>query len=137
MGELTKKGTYGFSLRNISKDQAKDTGMAMVLICLIVAYFYNNTFVIVSIILLLINMIVPQIYRPVAFIWFGISNILGTMMSKVILTIIFFVLVTPVGLLRKIAGADSLQLRKWKKDSSSVFEIREYEYQPEDVDKPY
>ncbi len=127
----------GYFLKNISNEQSKDTGMAMVLICLLLAYFYSDKFVAVSIILLLVDMTVPRVYRPVAIVWLGFSTLLGTIMTKVLLTIIFFTLVTPVGIVRRMLRADSLQLRKWKKDNSSVFQIRDHEYQPEDVDKPY
>ena len=127
-----------FFPRKISKDQAKDTGMAMVLICFLLGYFsQKQDFFTLGIALLLIDMIYPNLYRPVATIWFGLSHILGTITSKLLLAIIFFVIVTPVGLIRRIIGADSMQLKKWKKDDSSVFGIREHIFQPEDIEKPY
>ncbi|MBW1836752.1 MAG: hypothetical protein JRI99_07345, partial [Deltaproteobacteria bacterium] len=67
-----------FFPKNIDKNQAKDTGMAMVLICLLFGYFgQNNKLIALSIPLLIIDMIFPDIYRPLAKIWFGISNLLG------------------------------------------------------------
>lgn len=123
---------------HISENQSKDTGMAMVLIFLLIGYFSgNNIYFILAIPLLVINMVVPNIYRPVAKIWFGLSIILGTIVSKLLLTVIFFVIVTPIGIIRKIAGADSLQLKKWKKGSSSVFVVRDYIFRSDDIDKPY
>ena len=127
-----------FFPKKISKDQAKDTGMAMVLICFILGYFsQKQDFFTLGIVLLLIDMIYPNLYRPVATIWFGLSLILGTINSKLLLTMIFFVIVTPVGLIRRIIGADSLQLKRWKKDDSSVFGVREHIFQPEVIEKPY
>ena len=111
-----------FFPKKISKDQAKDTGMAMVLICLLLGYVSQaQDFFTLGIVLLLIDMIYPNLYRPVAILWFGLSQVLGTLSSKLLLTIIFFVLVTPVGWIRRITGADSMQLKRWKKDDSSVF----------------
>jgi len=127
-----------FFPKKISKDQAKDTGMAMVLICLLLGYVSQaQDFFTLGIVLLLIDMIYPNLYRPVAILWFGLSQVLGTLSSKLLLTIIFFVLVTPVGWIRRITGADSMQLKRWKKDNSSVFGIREHLFQPEDIEKPY
>jgi len=127
-----------FFPKKISKDQAKDTGMAMVLICFILGYFsQKQDFFTLGIVLLLIDMIYPNLYRPEFAIWFGLSLILGTINSKLLLTMIFFVIVTPVGLIRRIIGADSLQLKRWKKDDSSVFGVREHIFQPEDIEKPY
>jgi multisubunit Na+/H+ antiporter MnhG subunit len=122
----------------IGKNQAKDTGMAMVLICLLCGYFgQNDTWVVLSIPLLIINMIFPDIYRPLAKIWLGISVLLGTIMSKFILTIIFFVILTPIGITRKMFGADAMQIKKWKKNSDSVFKVRNHIFEPKEIEKPY
>ncbi len=124
--------------KHISKDQAKDTGMAMVLICLLLGlYLKENVCYILSIILLLINMIVPVVYRKVAVVWLGFSHILGTIMSKVILSLIFFGVVVPVGILRKLSGSDSMKLKQWKKNNTSVFTSRDHEYHAEDIENPY
>ena len=128
----------GYFPKNISETQSKDTGMAMVLICLLIAYFSQSSqFVTLSILLLIVDMTVPNIYRPLAKIWIGITHILGTIVSKLLLTIIFFTLVTPVGVTRRIFGADSLQLKKWKKVTVSVFTIRDHHFQPEEIERPY
>lgn len=127
-----------FIPKTITKDQAKDTGMAMVLICLLIAFFAEiRFFYSLAILLLLINMIWPNIYKPVAKVWLGLSHLLGSIMSKIILTIVFIVLVLPVGLIRRALGKDSLQLKKWKKDRVSVFKIREHEFTSDDINHPY
>lgn len=130
--------TKEFFQRTISHDQAKDTGMAMVLICLLIAFFGKKPqYCGIAIILLLADMIWPAIYQPMAKIWLGFSHIMGTVMSKVILTIVFFVLVTPLGYVRGIMGKDSLQLKKWKKDRSSAFRNRNHTFKAEDIEHPY
>ncbi len=122
----------------ISPEQAKDTGMAIVLISLLIAIGSGKQqFVIIAILLLLVNMIKPVLYKPVAKIWFGFSHLLGTVMSKIILTVIFFILVLPVGLLRRVMGKDTLQLKAWKKGKRSVFRIREYKFTSKDIQNPY
>lgn len=133
-----KTDKNSFLPKTVSRDQAKDTGMAMVLICLLVWYFGNfEKLFALSLILLIINMIVPNIYKPVAKLWLGLSNFLGTIMSKILLTFLFFILVTPTGIFRRIIGKDTLQLKKWKDGSASVFQVRDYLYKPKDIDKPY
>lgn len=138
MIDLKVQKREGFIPKKITRDQAKDTGMAMVFICLLIGCFgQKQLFVALSIPLLLINMIWPTVYKPVAKLWLGLSHLLGTIVSKIILTAIFFVLVTPVGFIRRIFGADSLQLRKWKKGRSSVFRVRQHKFKPEDIRQPY
>lgn len=125
-------------LRRATNDQARDTGMAMVLICLLLAYWgHHPQFLPLAIALLLLTMAWPKIFRPLAVLWFGLSHIMGNVVSKVFLTILFFGLVTPIGLIRRMLGKDSLQLRQWKKDTGSVLVQREGAFRPEDLVNPY
>jgi hypothetical protein len=127
-----------FISKSITTNQAKDTGMAMVLICLLIAFFGGKQFFYgLAILLTLINMIWPNVFKPVAKIWLGFSHILGSVMSRIILSIIFLVLVLPVGFVRRAIGKDPLQLKKWKKDHASVFKTREHEFTSEDIKHPY
>ena len=128
----------GFIPVIITPEQAKDTGMAMVLICLLIAVFSGKkNWEFLALALLLINMIRPAIYRPVAKVWLGFSHLLGTLMSKVILSGIFFVLVVPVGLLRRAIGKDALRLKEWKQGNGSVFKIRDHKFTADDIINPY
>jgi hypothetical protein len=132
------KRIKGFIPATASREQAKDTGMAMVLICLLIAVLGGKQrFVFIAILLLLINMIRPDIYKPLAKLWLGLSHMMGTIMSKVILTIIFFILVMPVGLLRRLMGKDTLRLKEWKKGNRSVFKIRDHKFTSDDIMNPY
>ena len=127
-----------FIPRIITVDQAKDTGMSMALICLLIAFFGDKQALYgLAIILILINMIWPTVFGPIAKIWLGFSYLLGLVMSRVILSIIFFLLVIPVGFLRRIMGKDSLQLNKWKCNHASVFKKREHEFTSDDIKYPY
>ena len=132
------KKIQGFIPQLITTDQSKDTGMAMVLICLLIAFFAGKqSFYGLAILLVLINMMWPNVFSPVAKIWLGFSHILGSVMSRIILSIIFLVIVLPVGFVRRIIGKDTLQLKKWKKDHASVFKTREHEFTSEDIKHPY
>ena len=138
MIDIVTRKTTSFIPKNISRDQAKDTGMAMTLLCLLVWYISNvRYYITAAILLLLITMIVPQVMSPVAKLWFGFSHMLGTFMSTLILSLLFFIIVTPVGLVRRLAGHDSMKLREWKKDKASVFKIRGHTFTASDIKHPY
>ena len=125
-------------LLSSTPEQAKDTGMAMVLICLLLGYVGKfPKFLGVSIILLLLTMACPRIFKPLAGLWFGLSHLLGQVISKLVLTLIFFLVVTPVGLIRRWTGADSLQLKKWKRGTDSVFVVRRGVVPNKDLLDPY
>ncbi len=122
----------------ISKKQSSDTGMAIVLILLIITMLTeNNVFVFISVIALIINMIFPNFYYPSAIVWLGLSHILGVIVSKIILTIVFFLLVVPVSVIRRLLGKDSLQLNDFKKSNVSVMKVRDYKFSASDIEKPY
>jgi hypothetical protein len=123
---------------NISKHQAKDTGMAIVLILLLLGFFLNDSLYFkLSVIFLLVNMIYPLIYKPMAIIWLGFSFLLGTVVSKILLSLVFFIVVLPVALIRRLMGIDSLKIQKFKKSSQSVFENRDITYSGKDIENPF
>ncbi len=126
----------GFFFKKITLDQCKDGGMALVLVALLVAQLgHLPKLVGVAIVLLLLLMVKPGLYRPFARLWFGLSELLGTVMSKVILTLVFFVVVTPIGVLRRALGADAMRLKAWKKDTASVFKVRGETVEAKDVEQ--
>jgi hypothetical protein len=122
----------------MTKDQCRDTGMAMVLIFLITYFFLKlENFIYGAIALHVLNMAIPQIYRPVAVIWFGFSHLLGMIVSKILLSIVFFTVVTPVGFIRRLLGKDTLQLRAFRSSGESVMVKRNHTFTPGDIEKPY
>ena len=125
-------------LLSSTKEQAKDTGMAMVLICLLLGYWGKfPKFLPVSLVLLILTMAWPNAFRPLAVLWFGLSHLLSRVMSRVILTVVFFLVVTPIGVIRRLWGADALQLKKWKQGRGSVFVVREGPVQGKDMANQY
>lgn len=125
-------------VKRITAEQAKDTGQAMVLVALLASYFGQiPQLVALAGVLLVINMTWPNLYRPVAVLWLGLSHLLGTVMSRLILTVLFYAVVTPIGMVRRACGADSLQLKKWKQGRTSVFLVRNHTFRSEDLEHPY
>lgn len=124
--------------RDITKDQSKDTGMAMVLLLLLFsAGLKRQGLVSAAVVALIIDMTFPRFYRPVAVVWLGLSHLLGTVVSKILLTLVFFVIVTPIGMARRLLGKDSLQLKKFKSGDDSVMLVRNYTFTGKDIEKPY
>ena len=127
-----------FFKRKITKDQSRDTGMAMVLLLLIVfATRKGGGYLIGAMVLHVLNMIVPQMYRPVAVLWLGLSDLLGSVVSKILLSIVFFAVVMPIGILRRLLGKDSLKLRVFKASQESVMLERNHTFTGKDLERPY
>jgi multisubunit Na+/H+ antiporter MnhG subunit len=112
--------------------------MAIVLISLLVLYFRSrHAALLVPIGLLVLTMAAPTAFRFLVRVWFGVSRLIGAVVSKVILTVLFFLVVTPVGLIRRMCGADPLKLNEWKRGMSSVLSEREGVVAPDHLKTPY
>ena len=119
-------------------DQCKDTGMAITLIFLLLVPLTKRYGLIYwAIGVQVLNMVKPQLYGPAAIVWFKLSELVGTVVSKIVLSIVFLVVVTPVGLLRRAVGKDSLKLKSFKKGYGSVMETRNHTFSADDIRKPY
>ncbi len=122
----------------ISRSKSIDTGMVFTLVCLLAGQWNGNRhFISAAILLLFFNIIYPSVFKLPARAWFGLSSLLGAFTSKIILTLIFYVLITPIGLVRKLLGTDLLLKGQWKKNRCSVFRVVEETYEPRHIEKPY
>jgi len=135
---MNVKSSSGIIPKKLSQKQLIDAGMALVLILLLIGFLAKNPlFYKLAIPVLVINMIFPKIYYPFSILWFGLSNLLGSVVSRIILSMVYFIFVVPIGLLRRLLGKDSLILHKFKKDKTSVFRSRNIVFSPEDIKNPY
>jgi len=69
-----------------------------------------------------VAIIYPEILRPVNALWTKIGNVLGFINSRIILGIMFFVLIFPIGLILKLFGKDSMN-RKYDEEADSYRKI--------------
>lgn len=119
-------------------DQARDTGLAMCLLLLLLIYFGNYfRLTPVAILLLFLSMVWPNAFVPLSKWWFKLSFGISAVMSRVILTFLFFGIVTPIGYLRRLIGADPMQFKKWKNGKSSVLWVRDKTIEAKDLEHPY
>lgn len=127
-----------FFPKTISKKQASDSGMAILLILMLIGLFTgNDLYYKISIPVLVMNMVYPMFFYFFAIIWLGFSQILGTFMSKIILSVVFFVILMPVGLFRRIIGKDSLKLKQFKKGKDGVMLQRNHRFTSNDIVNPF
>lgn len=124
--------------KSLTIRQAVDTGVILVIALLITDYFIHvQGLYIASIITLILVLIIPAVFYPIAFIWFGLAGIMGFIISRIILSVVYFVIVCPIGYIRRISGRDGLHLMSFKKFNCSVFKIRDIEFDAKDIEHPY
>jgi len=53
----------------------------------------------------------PRVLGPIERVWMAFANVLSTVMTTVILTLTFYLVITPMGVLMRLVGKDLLGLR--------------------------
>ena len=105
-----RKLHFGFLPAAVSNKECADTAMAMTLICLLAVMFTRSlTLLPLALGLLLASMVWPRLYSPLAKLWLGLSLLLGSVMSRLLLSVIFFVVVTPLALVMRLFGHDPMR----------------------------
>src|SRR5690349_9735658 len=117
----------------VTKKQCTEFALVTVLAAIILAlYFHNDVFVKAAFVLTLLTIIAPVVFYPFAVLWFGLAKVLNVISSAVMMSIVFFVIVTPAGLVRRMLGRDPLKLRQFKKGKQSVMKDRDHQYTADD-----
>ena len=102
-------------------------GIVFFIVFLLIAFYpltYSGEIIvwslILSILFLVLGLINSKILTPLNRIWFKFGIILGKIISPIIMGIIFFLVVTPIGLIMRMLGKDLLNL---KYNTNKTYEI--------------
>ncbi len=68
-------------------------------------------FFVLSLVLIISGLAMPIILKPIQKVWMAIAVIIGAIMTRVILCFLFYIVITPIGLLRKMSGKDVMNLQ--------------------------
>lgn len=108
-------------------------------VALVVIFFFTkqqHVFLLtLSVMLGLIGMFSKFLSAKIAWAWLKLGELMGFVMSKVILSLIFYVFLFPIALLSRIAnaGKDNLMLKKKRKDESYYF-TRNHIFESKDLE---
>ena len=72
---------------------------------------------IISILFLILSILNSKILSPIKRVWIRFGELLGKIISPIVLAVVFFIVVTPIGLFMKILRKDLLNI-KFTKDKS-------------------
>jgi hypothetical protein len=74
--------------------------------------------------------------EKIHWLWMKLSHVMGSIMSKVLLSVIFYVFLFPIALLSRLfSKKDQLQLKR--SHSNSYYTIRDHQYSGEDLENPW
>ena len=86
--------------------------------------------------LVILGLTVPSILLPLQKPWMALAVVLGWVMTRVILTLLFFLVFTPLGLLARLFGRDAMKRELdgeatsyWIRMDSQAVDNREFENQ--------
>ena len=80
----------------------------------------EKTLFIIAILLLSLSFLFPRILIPLHKLWMTLAVLLGWLMTRIILIILFYLVVTPIGLFAKLCGKDFLN-RKFDREAQSYW----------------
>ena len=105
-------------MNDIKISSNRSFGIVFFVVFLLIALYpliYNGEIrlwsIIISFIFLILGLLNSKALTPLNKIWFKFGILLGKIVSPIILGIIFFFIVTPIGLIMRILGKDLLNLK--------------------------
>lgn len=114
-----------------SEKSVKKTGITVGIVLIVISFILwwigKSSFVYFSLaggIFIILSYIAIPMLKPFHKLWIGLSIVLGFVMSRVILTILFYFVVTPIGLLAKLVGKKFMPLG-FDKNAATYWEKRE------------
>ncbi|MEI6277503.1 MAG: hypothetical protein WCP08_16000 [Prolixibacteraceae bacterium] len=119
-------------------DRLKNLETCLVIVTglLILHVFYEqNSLLIAAILIGLIGVFLEKPASWIAWLWYKIADILGLIVPKIILTLVFFIFLFPISVLSKIFRKNGPDLSKEGKNSTWV--IRQHQFVKDDLTKPW
>jgi len=85
--------------------------------------------------IMLLTLVAPQILAPFNRLWFQLGRLMGRVISPVVLGAMFFLILTPVGLVTRLFGRDELRLKRKGKAVDSYWIVRKDDNLPAETFK--
>lgn len=100
----------------------------------VITFFTRNYFFLIPPGIAVISYPFPALKKVVHIAWNRTGEIFGWISQRIILSVLYFFILTPIAFLRNIFGKESLQIKKTRKNS--LFISRNHVYTAEDLKYP-
>jgi hypothetical protein len=122
----------------ICRKQNADFGVVLSFALLIAGIVYDVAILYrIAVVLLFIVLLFPVLFTPLSYLWYGLAGVLEKGASRLVLVFAFYIVVSPVGVLRRWLGKDNLRLKGFGKSCDSVFVTHNKTYTKEDLEKQF
>ncbi len=126
-----------------TRKELRDFGIVMGVAFLLIAGFIywksaklNLVIFALSAIFALLGVAAPGVLKPIQKVWMSIAVVMGWMVSRVILFVLFYAVLTPISVLAKLFGESFLDLKMndgkatyWVDRRTKEFQKKQYERQ--------
>ena len=86
--------------------------------------------------LILVGLFIKGLASLITRIWLKFAEVLGSVNTRIILSVVFFVLLTPIALVYRMIHGDFMCLKRREKEAT-YFSQREHAYSPRDLANPW
>ena len=90
---------------------------------------------IISTVLILWALVAPSTLGPIYKVWMKIGHALGWVNSRIILGIMFYLIITPVGVFMRLIGKNPLKLKIDK--SATTYRVKSEDLEKSRIEKPF
>ncbi|MCB0795339.1 MAG: hypothetical protein KDB88_11435 [Flavobacteriales bacterium] len=119
-----------------AKGREKETMLAISTGMLVLYFIFDKPWmVVVAAVAGGIGLLFPMLAHVITKGWLKLAQALGWFNGRVLLSLVFFVVLTPIALLRRMGKSDSLVLRPRRE--GSLWTVRDHTYVPEDLKDPW
>lgn len=115
-------------------------GLVLIVVTLVMIYYSNYYYPyagILGLTLIILAYTFPVGLLPLQKVWMSLAIVLGYISTRIILSLLFYLVVTPIGLTARLFGKDFLD-EKIQKDKKSYWNYREkIPYKKEDSERQF
>lgn len=113
-----------------------DKTILTIVVGLIVIFVFTkvNGFLYAALLIGLVGLVSIYLAKRIEWVWMKLAYLLSFVVPNVLLTLIYYILLTPLALLSRIGKKNPLQLKNTKE---SMFKVRESEIQPSNFEKTW
>ncbi len=98
--------------------------------------YYSYLFILAAF-FLFFGLVLPVLLKPIHKGWMTLALVLGSIMTRIILSILFYLVITPLGLISKLSGKDFLDLKFDKSASSYWVPRKKIAFEKSDYEKQF
>lgn len=121
----------------IDKKNNIEFGIVLSLIFVIVSAYCRIDLTVMVIVALVVTLLIPVMYTPFTWLWFRLGDLLSLVITRCVLFFLFFMIITPTGIFRRLMKKDPFRLKQFGKSPESVFCKQEKVFSAQDLEKQY